>query len=151
MFDFVFKARPARVVFGAGRIAALGEEVARLGAKRALILSTPVQRLRAEDAARRLGGAAAGIFDQAVMHVPIETAEAARAEAKRVGADCCVAIGGGSTTGLAKAISVTAVYSLVLALTDRFRFWRKRCQAVFPTLQFARIFVIWQPRRGSAP
>src|SRR5260370_29576416 len=42
------------------------------------------------------------------MHVPIETAQQARDEAKRVGADCCVAIGGGSTTGLAKAIALTS-------------------------------------------
>ena len=40
------------------------------------------------------------------MHVPLETAEAGRAEAKRLSADCCVAIGGGSTIGLAKAIAL---------------------------------------------
>jgi maleylacetate reductase len=43
-----------------------------------------------------------------VMHVPIEAAQAAREEAKRLGADCCVAIGGGSTTGLAKAIALVS-------------------------------------------
>jgi alcohol dehydrogenase class IV len=42
------------------------------------------------------------------MHVPIETAHAAREEATRLGADCCVAIGGGSTTGLAKAIALVS-------------------------------------------
>ncbi len=106
MREFLFEARPARVLFGAGRNDALADEVERLEANHALVLSTPEQREQAEDAANRLGGAAAGIFDQAVMHVPIETAEAARAEAKRVNADCCVAIGGGSTTGLAKAIAL---------------------------------------------
>ena len=106
MHEFVFDANPARVLFGAGRIDALADEAERLGAKRALVLSTPEQRAQAEDAARLLGGAAAGIFDQAVMHVPLETAEAGRAEAKRLNADCCVAIGGGSTTGLAKAIAL---------------------------------------------
>jgi maleylacetate reductase len=40
------------------------------------------------------------------MHVPIETARAARDEARRLGADCAVAIGGGSTTGLGKAIAL---------------------------------------------
>jgi alcohol dehydrogenase class IV len=40
------------------------------------------------------------------MHVPIETARGARAKARRVGADCAVAIGGGSTTGLGKAIAL---------------------------------------------
>jgi alcohol dehydrogenase class IV len=42
------------------------------------------------------------------MHVPVEVAAAAREKAQRVGADCCVAIGGGSTTGLAKAIALTS-------------------------------------------
>ncbi len=106
MPEFTFEAHPVRVVFGAGRIDCLGDEVERLGAKRALLLCTPGQRTRVEDAASRLGGAAAGIFDQAVMHVPLETAEAARAAAKRLNADCCIAIGGGSATGLAKAIAL---------------------------------------------
>jgi maleylacetate reductase len=43
-----------------------------------------------------------------VMHVPAAVAAAARDKARRVRADCCVAIGGGSTTGLAKAIALTA-------------------------------------------
>jgi maleylacetate reductase len=48
------------------------------------------------------------VFDGAVMHVPAAVAAAARDKARRVRADCCVAIGGGSTTGLAKAIALTA-------------------------------------------
>ena len=46
------------------------------------------------------------MFDRAVMHVPIETAREAREVARRLGADCAVAIGGGSTTGLGKAIAL---------------------------------------------
>ena len=111
--DFIFEAREARVLFGAGRIEALAEEVDRLGAKRAIVLSTPGQRAQAENVVRRLGSTAIGIFDQAVMHVPIETARAAQAEAKRLNADCCVAIGGGSTTGLAKAIALESGLPIV--------------------------------------
>jgi alcohol dehydrogenase class IV len=40
------------------------------------------------------------------MHVPIETAREARQVARQLGADCAVAIGGGSTTGLGKAIAL---------------------------------------------
>ena len=40
------------------------------------------------------------------MHVPIETAREARTQASRLGADCAVAFGGGSTIGLAKAIAM---------------------------------------------
>lgn len=108
MLKFVYEALPGRVIFGAGKIGCLPEEIERLGAKRALILSTPEQVEQAQDVAKRLGAKAAGVFPKAVMHVPIETAEAARSEAKRLGADCCVSIGGGSTTGLAKAIAMVS-------------------------------------------
>jgi maleylacetate reductase len=113
MRAFVFNAQPSRVVFGAGTLERLGEEIERLGAKRALVLSTPEQRASAEDIAARLGARAAGVYDKAVMHVPIEIAEAARAEAARVSADCCVAVGGGSTIGLGKAIALTSELPIV--------------------------------------
>jgi maleylacetate reductase len=113
MRAFVFNAQPSRVVFGAGALERLGEEIERLGAKRALVLSTPEQRASAEDIAARLGAHAAGVYDKAVMHVPIESAEAARAEAVRIGADCCVAVGGGSTVGLGKAIALTSELPIV--------------------------------------
>ena len=106
MLEFVHDALPGRVVFGPGSLARLPDEVARLGAARALLVSTPGHRHLAEDAAARLGARAAGIWDQARMHVPIENAEAARAEARRVGADACVALGGGTPIGLAKAIAL---------------------------------------------
>ena len=108
MKPFVFNGQPARVVFGVGALDRLGEEIERLGAKRALVLSTPEQRASAEEVSTRLGARSAGVYDQAVMHVPIETAETARAVAARLQADCCVAIGGGSTIGLGKAIALTS-------------------------------------------
>ena len=40
------------------------------------------------------------------MHVPIETAREARELARGLDADCAVAFGGGSTTGLGKAIAL---------------------------------------------
>ena len=106
MKSFVYIGRPARVVFGAGSLGRLAQEIETLGARRALVLSTPEQRASAERVAGLLGNRAAGVFDQAVMHVPIETARAARDVAHRLGADCAVAIGGGSTIGLGKAIAL---------------------------------------------
>jgi maleylacetate reductase len=108
MKSFVFNGQPSRVVFGIGALDRIGEEIERLGTKRALVLSTPEQRATAEDVSARLGKRSAGVYDQAVMHVPIETAEAARAVAARLEADCCVAVGGGSTIGLGKAIALTS-------------------------------------------
>ena len=106
MRDFVYTSQPQRVVFGAGSLQHLAREIDALGARRALVLCTPEQRAQAERVAELLGAQAAGIFDRAVMHVPIETAREARETARRLDADCAVAIGGGSTIGLGKAIAL---------------------------------------------
>ena len=106
MKPFVHQALASRVVFGAGALQQLEREIDALGATRALVLSTPEQADAARRVAELLGARAAGIFPRAVMHVPIETAREARDEARRLGADCAVAIGGGSTTGLGKAIAL---------------------------------------------
>jgi maleylacetate reductase len=79
MKPFVYQAPATRVIFGPGTLARLPDEVARLGAKRALVLCTPEQRASAERVAALLGERAAGIFDRAAMHVPIESAREARA------------------------------------------------------------------------
>ncbi len=106
MRSFVYNGQPSRVVFGAGSLEHLEREMQLLGANRALVLCTPEQQPLAEDIARRLGSRAAGVYPKAVMHVPVETAAAAVDEAKRVSADCALAVGGGSTTGLGKAIAL---------------------------------------------
>ena len=95
MNAFVFESLPGRVVFGSGALDQLPQEIERLGARRALVLSTPQQQGLARDIAERIGERSAGIFPQAVMHVPVEVARQARAEAERLGADCVVAAGGG--------------------------------------------------------
>lgn len=105
MRSFTYDQLPARVIFGAGSIERLADEVPRLGATRALVLSTPGQRRLGEEAAHRLGALSAGIYAEAVMHVPAETARAALDVTQRIAADCLVAVGGGSTVGLAKAIA----------------------------------------------
>lgn len=106
MQDFIVESAPQRVVFGAGALRRIASELDTIGAGRALLLCTPYQRHLAEQVAELLGPRAAGIFDGAVMHVPIETARSAREAAARAGADCAIAIGGGSTIGLGKAIAL---------------------------------------------
>jgi maleylacetate reductase len=113
MLSFTYDMLPARVVFGVGSLGKLTEEIERLGAHRALVLCTPQQRREGREIVDRLGSRAAGVFDQAVMHVPIEIAEEAREQAKALGADCCVAVGGGSTTGLAKAIALVSTLPIL--------------------------------------
>ncbi|MCW3696220.1 maleylacetate reductase [Burkholderia cenocepacia] len=104
--DFLYQARAARVIFGAGSLAHLEREVPALGAQHAIVLCTPEQRDLAERIVERLGARAAGLYDRATMHVPIEIARDAQAFARSRDADCAVAIGGGSTIGLGKAIAL---------------------------------------------
>lgn len=116
MIAFNYQSLPYRVHFHDGALSLLPEEVGKLGTK-AIVLSTPDQRAMAERAASALGPVAAGIFDQAVMHVPLETAELARTTAQTLGADVCVAIGGGSTIGLGKAVALASGIPIVAVPT----------------------------------
>jgi maleylacetate reductase len=103
--EFVARSAAVRVRFGPGVRHAVGEEAARLGARRALVLSTPQQADTALAVAEDLGGLAAGVYSRATMHTPVAVTEEAVAHAAQIGADCLVAVGGGSTTGLGKAIA----------------------------------------------
>ena len=103
---FTYQALPMRVVFGAGSLAKLPDEVAALGLTRVLVLCSPEQEKTGKQVADALGGHAAGVLPEARMHVPIEVANRARDLARELGADGCVAVGGGSAVGLGKAIAL---------------------------------------------
>lgn len=106
MHSFIYEALPSRVIFGTGALDQLAAEIERLRLARVMVLSTPHHRKVSEEVAAALGERSAGIYDQVVMHVPLEAAQAARDEARRRGAEGCVALGGGSTVGLGKAIAL---------------------------------------------
>jgi maleylacetate reductase len=103
--EFVVRSAAIRVRFGAGVRHGVGEEVKRLGAARALVLSTPQQADTALAVAEDLGELAAGVYSRAAMHTPVAVTEEAVMHAAEVGADCLVSVGGGSTTGLGKAVA----------------------------------------------
>jgi maleylacetate reductase len=103
---FTYQALPMRVVFGAGSLANLPDEVAALGLTRVLVLCSPEQEVTGKQVAAALGEQAAGVLPEARMHVPVEVATRARDLARELGADGCVAVGGGSAIGLGKAIAL---------------------------------------------
>jgi maleylacetate reductase len=95
-----------RVVFGAGTATrSLVGEVERLGAQRVLLIATHAEAELAERLASALP--VSGRFHDVRPHVPAEVAEAARALARKIDADLLLCVGGGSTTGTAKAVALT--------------------------------------------
>ena len=100
-------ATPAQTIrFGSGIRYELAAEVRQLDRRRALVLSTPEQTEIALDMAKRLGAMASGVYSGATMHTPVDITEDALKYAESVGVDCLVSVGGGSTTGLGKALSI---------------------------------------------
>lgn len=106
MEPFVYTAAPSRVTFGFGSVSKLPDELVRQNLHAALILSTPEQVNMATMVKQQLASNTAGVFSKAAMHTPTEVTDEALQVAKNVNADCIVSIGGGSTIGLGKAISI---------------------------------------------
>ena len=104
--DFTATTSAVRVRFGAGVRHKVGEEMETLGLTRALILTTPQQADTGAEFAERLGQKAVGVYAGAAMHTPVAISDEATARAVALGADCVVSVGGGSTTGLGKAIAL---------------------------------------------
>ncbi|MHA7778034.1 maleylacetate reductase [Roseibium sp. M-1] len=102
---FTYRGSAAHIVFGAGQRHDTGIWIEKLGCSRALVLSTPHQEQDAAALSDRLGALSVGVFAKAAMHTPVDVTEEAMETVRSSGADCVVALGGGSTTGLGKAIA----------------------------------------------
>ena len=107
---------PVRVRSGQGVRHEISDEMKALGCSAALVLTTAEQVEQGEAISASLGGLAHKVFSRATMHTPVEVTEEALAIAD--GVDCLVAIGGGSTIGLSKAIALrTDLPQIVLPTT----------------------------------
>ncbi len=104
---FVYEGRPQRIIFGPGRLAEAPDVVERhrrhasAGAFDARAEATRLNALRV-----RLARSPLALFPGAVMHTPVEVTEKAIGVYQSLKADCVVSVGGGSTTGLGKAIAL---------------------------------------------
>ncbi|EMY36243.1 hypothetical protein D477_000110 [Arthrobacter crystallopoietes BAB-32] len=116
MLTFEHTTLGQRVLFGSGKAAEnLAAETARLGAKRVMVIASEFE---AEIARKVTAGIEAALWhDEVVMHVPLEVAERARTAATENGIDLIVCVGGGSTTGLAKAVAMTTGIPIVAVPT----------------------------------
>lgn len=102
---FAFPGLPTRIRFGAGERYRLAEVIERAGWRRVLIVTTPrgAGLLREIDAVAPV--ATRAVFVGSRVHVPVETIGDARDVAVETDADGVIAIGGGSSIGLAKALA----------------------------------------------
>lgn len=116
--NFLYEALPSRVIFASGARRRAAEGLARLGVKRALLLSTPAQVSDVQALATDIGSAVAGVYANATMHTPTDITRDALEVATRIDADGLLAFGGGSTIGLGKAIALrTDLPQLVIPTT----------------------------------
>ncbi len=107
-----------RVVFGAGcSRESLAAELERLDVRRVLLVCTEQEELVARRLAEPLRGMVVGVFTGVRPHVPVPVMEAAVAAAGEAGADALLSVGGGSTTGTAKAIALRTGLPIVAVPT----------------------------------
>jgi maleylacetate reductase len=104
---FTYDAPSPRVLFGSGARTRVAEEADRLQLERLLLVCTPGRSAIVAELERLLDGRGAGVFDGARQHVPADVVAHALRAAEVARADAYLSVGGGSATGLAKALALT--------------------------------------------
>ncbi|EMF57402.1 MULTISPECIES: maleylacetate reductase [Streptomyces] len=113
---FTHQTLPQRVVFAAGESpAAVATEVEALGCSKVMLIASDREKELADPIAKEIPVVLR--HEEVVMHVPVEVARRARRAAADAGADVLVSVGGGSTTGLAKAVAMTTGLPIVAVPT----------------------------------
>ncbi|MGW3036524.1 maleylacetate reductase [Streptomyces sp. NPDC001178] len=113
---FTHETLPQRVVFAAGESpAAVAAEVEALGGSKVMLIASDRERELADPIAKELPVVLR--HEEVVMHVPVEVVGRALRAAVDAGANILVSVGGGSTTGLAKAVALTTGLPIVAVPT----------------------------------
>jgi len=106
-----------RVVFGAGRVDDVPDEVDALGLHDVVLIATASAKAAADRLSERLGSRVAARVHEVVQHVPAADVASTTEVATVTGADGIVTVGGGSATGLGKAVAVQTGLPLVTVPT----------------------------------
>jgi alcohol dehydrogenase class IV len=115
--NFAYDTHAVRVVFGAGSLATIADELHRGGWHRVMLLTTPGRMEDREDVLTLLGARLAGEYNGARLHVPVEVVVEAREALNHCRPDCLMAFGGGSAIGLGKALAFETRLPLVAIAT----------------------------------
>ncbi len=103
---FTYATQRVRVLFGEGARRQLADEIGHLGCARAFIVSGPHGASEAGELAKALGAICVGLFPNAAMHTPVDVTESALVQLSASKATILVSLGGGSATGLSKALAL---------------------------------------------
>jgi maleylacetate reductase len=105
--SFVYTQRDRRLVFGVGSRHGLARFLDELGAHKIFVITDPNGVDEVTEVVAPVAGRVMRIWTDVRQHVPEDLAAAAREAVTNVGADSVVSFGGGSSTGLAKAIALS--------------------------------------------
>jgi len=106
---FTHEGAPTRVVFGMGARHSLADELDRLGLSQVMLIASESSRAEADALVSLLDHRLTWRVDGVRQHVPAERVNEVTADALRVGADGVVTLGGGSATGLGKAVALSGL------------------------------------------
>ncbi|MFC9266183.1 maleylacetate reductase [Streptomyces zhihengii] len=115
MTTFTYDALPGRVVFGFGAVAELPAEIDAFDAQRILLIAGASELELARALCAPFADRIMTTFSGIRPHVPIEVADSAREAA--ADADLLLCVGGGSTTGTAKAVALTTGLPIIAVPT----------------------------------
>jgi maleylacetate reductase len=102
-----------RIVIGEGSLDRLAEHLDEAGFQRPFIVTTRGRAGTLHQIQRLLGEAVAGVFSDAVEHVPVHVTDKAENALRETNADVILAVGGGSAIGLGKALVLRTKLPLV--------------------------------------
>lgn len=114
---FTYDGVAVRVVFGLGSRFGLADELDTLGLRQVVLIASGSSRAEADKLVALLDDRLTWRVDGVRQHVPIELAEEVTADARRVGADGVVTLGGGSATGLGKILALSGLPLVAIPTT----------------------------------
>lgn len=105
--SFVYTQRERKLVFGVGTRHGLVQYLNELESQKVFVISDPNGASALTDIVAPCAARVVHIWTDVRQHVPEDLAASAREEVTRAGADTLLTFGGGSSTGLAKAIALS--------------------------------------------
>ncbi len=103
---FALRLAALRAQFGQPAAPAVAAALQSLSLSRAVLLATPGHAAQAQDMAARIGAGVVAVLPMAAMHTPVEVTLAALPLVLAAKADALISFGGGSVTGLGKALAL---------------------------------------------